>query len=113
MKRLPKYLARPDDGEVWSLNDDNLTYSSKRFKDEHPDHITHKHAYETLIACEFYSVTEDDFPALEEKGKDFYEFISWQGRSDGHGGSKGGTRKEFLEYKERKKKWEESGSSTK
>ena len=53
-------------------------------------------------------MTEDDFPALEEKGKDYYEFISWQGRSDGHGGSKGGTREEFLKYKERKKKWEES-----
>jgi hypothetical protein len=101
MNTLPKYLARPDDGEVWSLNEDGSTYSSKRFKDEHPDNITHEYAYETLLACAFYEVTGEDFPALEEKGKDFYEFLSWQGRSDGHGGSKGGTREEFLEYKKK------------
>lgn len=110
---LPKYLARPDDGGVWSLNEDGLTYSSKRFKEENPNNITHKHQYQTLIACGFYEVTEDDFPSLEEKERDFYEFMIWQDRSDGHGGSKGGTREEFIEYKKRAEKWAELRDSKK
>lgn len=107
----PKYLARPSDGSIWSLNDDGETYSSKDFKDKFPDNITHKHSLKSLINSGFYEVSENQFPELEKIGNEYYEFIIWQSRSDGHGGSKGGTKEEFIEHKKRVSEWEKLKNS--
>jgi hypothetical protein len=100
--RFPKYLARPSDGTVFSLNKDEKTYSIKEHKDKNPFNLHHEYNFSHLISLDFYEVQESDFPTLKKFGKEYYEFISWTSRSDGHGGCKGGTFQEFKLMKERK-----------
>jgi hypothetical protein len=104
MEKYPQYLARPTDGTVFSLNEDGITYSVKENKEKTPNNIHHKHTFSLLIFSGFFEVEEKDFPELEAKGKEYYEFLSWTNRSDGHGGVKGGTIEEFREYKKKFKK---------
>ncbi len=97
----PKYLYRPSDYSIFQITDDG-TYT-------HQDNINrewvgHKYSYETLIGHNFVPCTEDDFDWLKEKRELYYEYVAWASRSDGHGGSKGGTFEEFLEIKNREKK---------
>lgn len=96
---LPQYLARPDDGCVFSLNEDKCTYSTHVGKQDFPDNLHHQYDYNNLIASGFYSVTENDFKDLEKKSKEYYAFLVWRDRSDGHGGIKGGTIEEYRELK--------------
>lgn len=100
-QRLPKYLARPTDGEVWSINSDWKTYSNKTSKEKNPKHEHHKTHYQVLIDFGFYPVEEKDFIDLERIGKEYREYQNWASRPDGHGGVKGGTIEEFR--KERNK----------
>lgn len=99
MENQPQYLARPSDGAVFSLNEDGKTYSMQEHKEERPKSIHHEYKLSHLISVDFYKVEEKDFPELKAKGKEYYEFLSWTSRSDGHGGVKGGTIEEFREYK--------------
>lgn len=103
-EQRPKYLARKDDGAVWSLNNDGITYSHMEHKEKYPDNIHHKYSQETLLNCGFSPVIEEDFPKLQALGKEYYEYLSWSSRSDGHGGSKGGAIEEFRKYKSKLKK---------
>lgn len=103
-EQRPKYLARKDDGAVWSLNNDGITYSHMEHKEKYPDNIHHQYFQDTLLKCGFSPVTEEDFPKLQALGKEYYEYLSWTSRSDGHGGSKGGTIEEFRKYKSKLKK---------
>jgi len=96
---LPQYLARPDDGCVFSLNEDGRTYSTHLGKKKFPDSLHNEYDYSTLIASEFYAVTENDFEALNKKSEEYYAFMVWCNRSDGHGGVKGGTIEEYRELK--------------
>jgi len=102
--RFPKYLARPSDGVVFSLNEDGKTYSLKESKEKFPDNLHHKYKFSNLIALDFYAVEESEFPALKKLQDEYYEFLSWKTRSDGHGGCKGGTIEEFKKYKNKLKK---------
>ena len=99
----PKYLARPSDGSVWSINEDLVTYSSKEHKDDYPGHLHNLHSYDVLINSGFYPVTESDFPDLKAIQKEYYEYLSWASRSDGHGDAKGGTIEEFRSIKQKEK----------
>lgn len=101
-QRLPKYLARPTDYAIWSINKDGRTYSSMKQKEKFPDSLHQKTPYQTLIDFEFYPVEEKDFFDLEMRGREYYEFLKWQSRSDGHGGIKGGTIEEFRRQKNTK-----------
>jgi len=47
-------------------------------------------------------VAEDEFPSLIQRGEEYYAYLSWSSRPDGHGGSKGGTIEEFRSHKENK-----------
>lgn len=95
MNVKPTYLARPSDGEVFSLNEDKETYSSKYSKEKWPDNIHNEYSYESLLLYDFYEVQESDFDELKQKNKEYHEYMSWFTRSDGHGGIKGGTLEEF------------------
>lgn len=99
--RFPTYLARPSDGEVFSLNKDGKTYSIKEHKDKNPFNAHHEYSFSHLISIDFYEVQESDFPALKKFGQEYYEYIYWTSRSDGHGGCKGGTFQEFKLMKAR------------
>jgi hypothetical protein len=90
----PKYLYRPSDYTVFmKMGNDN--YDIK-------DHVDRSWLltgwdYSTLISRGFLPCTENDFDWLKKKHDQYYKFLSWSTRPDGHGGSKGGTMDEYLE----------------
>lgn len=54
---------------------------------------------EILINHRFKPCTEKDFDDLRKKSNVHYKYMSWATRSDGHGGIKGGSIKQFLKKK--------------
>lgn len=101
--KLPKYLVRPSDFMVWHL----IEYEGKQLyqRPKLPDYMAHDHfTFENLTEnYDFFPITEEQVPEYESKCNDYYGFVSWQCRPDGHGGSKGGTREEYDAYLERVK----------
>ena len=55
----PKYMIRPDDKEVFSLNDDN-TYSRDDAKFKHPNHLHYKYEYKLLKKLCFIESNHDN-----------------------------------------------------
>lgn len=98
----PKYYARPSDGTIFSLNDDHKTYSIEESKKSHPHNFHYKYSQEHLLNVGFYKVTKKDFSKLRMIGDEYYAYLSWSTRSDGHGGIKGGTIKEFRNLNKQK-----------
>jgi hypothetical protein len=90
----PKYLARQHDGAILKRNE-NGTYSFI----ESNMHRPYEYSLDSLLSLNFEPVTEEDFPALKEKGDLYYQYMSWYHRSDGHGGVKGGSLEDFMNYK--------------
>ena len=101
--RKPKYLARPNDYTIFEKEPSGKYYIKEKHK--HSDgtmYMGHGYEYEVLISYDFFPVTKKDFPELKKKSDLYYEYLSWSGRSDGHGGCKGGTFEEFLQMKKNK-----------
>lgn len=44
----------------------------------------------------FFPIDETEIEIYVKKNIEYHKFISWQNRSDGHGGIKGGTYEEYL-----------------
>ena len=103
-----KYLYRSDDYQVFQRKSDG----EYEIMDNSPNHIKHSHKYETLMYYNFKECTEDDFDWLEEKSREYYSYMNWSSRPDGHGGRKGGTMEEYKEYLERVKRYEEKIKET-
>jgi len=95
----PKYFYRPTDYAIFQMTDSD-EYTHKNNIDR--EWVGNLYDYTTLIGCGFKPCTEDDFDWLKEKHDLHYEYVSWASRSDGHGGSKGGTFEEFLKQKNKK-----------
>jgi len=93
-----KYLYRPSDYSIFQMIE-NGEYTHKDNIDR--EWIGNTYDYETLIDHGFKPCTEDDFDWLKEKHDEYYEYLSWSHRSDGHGGAKGGTFEEFLKIKKK------------
>jgi hypothetical protein len=90
---MTKYLIRPDDHAIFFQKE------NERFQhQEHPDSIR-DYDENLLVELGFYPAVVEDFPEIQEKQKLYSEWQIWASRSDGHGGRKGGTMKEFLAYK--------------
>ena len=53
--------------------------------------------YGVLMGSGFLPCTEDDFGWLKMKHDQYYDYLSWSHRNDGHGGCEGGTMEEYLE----------------
>lgn len=111
MKNLPKYLVRPNDYAVWERFKDTDLYRTfespgeeiKNRQDPY-DHFTH----EILTRrYGFFPIEEHELDKYLEKWKFEIKFTSWQHRNDGHGGIKGGTREEYLDYLQRVKEFNE------
>jgi len=94
MKR-PDYLYRPTDYSIFKKIDNGKYVHMEYIKQG----CFHEYSYESLMNCNFLSCTEDDFIELKKNHDLYYEYLSWSTRSDGHGGSKGGTMAEFLQIK--------------
>lgn len=86
------YIARKKDGELFKRNDDG-TFSLMSSGMHEP----YKYTEDRLLSDSdnFEAVTEDDFPMLEKRGKLYRKYINWTTRSDGHGGSRGGSFESF------------------
>lgn len=96
----PKYLVRPNDMMIWEIDESNGCYRICEWKEikNRPNAYEHS-TYENLTKnYHFFPIGEEELDMYKYFNKICYEFMSWQGRPDGHGGSKGGTFTEFLEY---------------
>lgn len=94
---MSKYLLRPDDYAVFTQNEDG-TFSH----DESGQHMPYRYKEAALLTLGFIPKDELNWPEIMEK-RDFYtRYMNWYTRSDGHGGSKGGTLEEFLQYERNK-----------
>jgi hypothetical protein len=96
---LPDYLYRPDDYSIFYKvkTEEGFTYIHEISFER--GYKGHGHQYKTLIACDFKPCTKADFKELAAKKKEYYEWLSWSCRNDGHGGCKGGTMEEFRNRK--------------
>jgi hypothetical protein len=100
----PKYLVRPSDFTVF-VKLENGAYVVKETHESEAPYMCHENSYEVLTGYDFFPCTEEEFPALKEKQNFYYGFNSWQSRSDGHGGSKGGTLHEYKQFLKRVEKF--------
>lgn len=84
MSQLPKYLIRPDDYYVFSLNSDGQTYSGHQSKIDWPMHIHHEYPYEVLIKYNFIAATDENLHAYDKLREEYYKDQKY--KPDGHGG---------------------------
>lgn len=101
-----KYLYRPSDYTIFKCNK-NGRYE---ILDQNDDRHSFSWSRAVLISNNFKPCIKKDFNSLKEKQKFHREFTSWKCRSDGHGGSKGGTKKEYLEHLKIVKKYKQEVS---
>lgn len=101
----PKYLVRPIDFHIFDLDESNncyRSYSTRTITDSYgnrPEAMSH-FTYGILTqGYGFFPIEESEIKIYEQKNDDHCKFISWQTRSDGHGGIKGGTYEEYLKTK--------------
>lgn len=98
----PKYLVRPDDYVVFVSQTENPgLYAVKSSLEQWPDHLHNWYKYQRLIDGGWFPCEESELDEMKKKHDAHMDFVVWQCRSDGHGGRKGGTMEEYLEYKER------------
>lgn len=103
LKNCQKYLVRPDDYHIFEIDEFNgcyRSYTTRNIRSDGRPNAQKHFTYENLTKnYNFFPITEEEIPTYEEKHNLYFEFISWQTRSDGHGGVKGGTFEEFLAKK--------------
>ena len=64
---LPKYLVRYDDHTVFSINEDNKTYST------HQSNLHQKYKYDVLIKHKFYPCEDKDLDGIKKAAHDYYK----------------------------------------
>ncbi|MFA5066971.1 MAG: hypothetical protein WC466_02865 [Candidatus Izemoplasmatales bacterium] len=102
MKKMnPKFLVRPDDFHIFKIDERNGCYGSFSTNITYSDGtkpLPYKHfTFENLTKnYDFFPIDENDIDVYKKKHDEYLEFVCWQSRPDGHGGSKGGTWEEFL-----------------
>lgn len=103
----PKYLVRPDDFGIFDLDESNGCYRSWSKKPitysdgTRPNAMEHFTLENLTKNYGFFEIDESEIEIYEQKCDEHYKFLSWQSRSDGHGGSKGGTYGEYLEARKK------------
>jgi hypothetical protein len=96
------FLVRRHDYAVWCEDPTkpgcyhDYEPPGKETKNRHAayDHWT----FDNLLNQGFFVIDESQVPEYMEKHNFEIKFTSWQYRNDGHGGSKGGTKEEYLTY---------------
>jgi hypothetical protein len=73
---LPSYLIRPDDHMIFSLNDDNLTYSTHDSKVQFTNSLHHKYKYDVLVRVGFFSATESELSYHRSKQDEYYRNLN-------------------------------------
>lgn len=101
---LPKYLVCPNNYKIFTLNPENNEYYSELIGANRNQ--LQSYSYDTLVNIHhFYPAKECELEMYKKKSDEYYEFVNWQSRHDGHGGSKGGTYEQFLRHKKDVKKY--------
>ena len=101
----PRFLVRPDDHHIFEIDETNNCYRSymgrnvTRQDGTRPNAQSHFTLENLTNNYGFFPIDENQIPQHEKLNKLHHEFLSWQCRPDGHGGSKGGTMEEFLSKK--------------
>lgn len=54
--KYPIAFIRPDDGTIFSINEDGKTYSLKKSKEQFPDAYHHQYSLEKLKEVEFLPI---------------------------------------------------------
>ena len=107
-----KYLVRPKDFHIFDLDESNNCYRSYSTRCvTYPDgtrpnaqlHFNFKNLVENY---DFIPIQDAELKKYEEKHELYCGYMMWSGRSDGHGGAKGGTMQEYLEHLEHLKQYE-------
>lgn len=97
-----KYLVRPSDYHIWEIDESNGCYRSYINMDVLRSDGTRPNAqkhftYEILTkGYGFLPINESEIEIYVKKNNEYQKFTTWQNRSDGHGGIKGGTYEEYL-----------------
>mgnify|MGYP003975025727 CR=1 FL=1 len=100
-----KFLIRPHDTHIYELDESNGCYRSYSCRTVTYSDGTRPNAqlhftFENLTEnYDFFAIEPEELPIYEEKHQLYLDYTMWAGRSDGHGGSKGGTMEEFLRRK--------------
>lgn len=85
--KLPDYMIRPDDGYIFSINEDGETYSSLSGKSQYPNNLHNKYKFEILYKNNFVSCDKNDHTKLlkfENIRKEYFKKLSAI-EHDGHG----------------------------
>ncbi len=104
MNLNPKFLVRPHDFHIWELDESNGCYRSYTtrsvtYSDGTRPNAQPNYTFERLTETyDFFPIDEDELEYNEKKNDYYTKFTIWQCRSDGHGGSKGGTEEEYEAY---------------
>ena len=94
-KEKPDFLVRPSDFTVFSKQ----TNGKYRIDiSDIPEQRGSEYEYEVLKSHNFFPCTQEELPDVKKKHDFHYAYLKWAYRSDGHGGSKGGTIEEYKEY---------------
>lgn len=98
----PKYLVRPDDSHIWELDESNNCYRSYSsiilYSDGTRQNAQPHFTFENLtVNYGFFAISEDEIEKYTKKFNLYYKWLAWSCRSDGHGGTKGGTMEEYIE----------------
>lgn len=109
MNNKPKYLVRPHDSHIFELDETNGCYRSWNTRKityadgTRPNAMSHFTFDNLTINYDFFPIEENEIEEYQKKNKLYNKWLSWSNRSDGHGGVKGGTMEEYLEYIEKLK----------
>ena len=85
---LPKYLVRPSDFAIYSINDDGLTYSHMIYKNKIENYVGNCFKYETLISSGFFVITDNELTEYQNRYEMYYDEYNKSVVNDGHGGLK-------------------------
>ena len=100
-----KFLVRPRDYHIFDLDESNDCYRSYSTRSVTYADGTRANAslhmtFDNLVNnYEFMPILPTELSFYEMKHDEYMEYVKWATRSDGHGGSKGGTFEEFLNKK--------------
>jgi len=100
--KLPKYLVRPNDYHIFDLDETNNCYRSWTTRNVTDSEGNRGNAmshfrFENLTEnYDFFPIEENQLQAYELRNKFYHKWLAWSSRSDGHGGSKGGTMEEYI-----------------
>jgi hypothetical protein len=84
-KQEVKYLARPDDSEVFSRNA-NGTFSIESMKRDFPENLHSEYSQDTLERLGFKRITQEMIPACNRAKVKYHFTIAkklWEGRGCG------------------------------